>query len=78
MAQLQTAYEYAEIELEDGEVMCPECKGHSYKECFWYCSRCYGAGKLDWIDMIVGKEEPYASSSKSSTSSSVRKKKRRI
>jgi len=78
MAQLQTAYEYAEINLKDGEVICPECKGHSYNDYSRYCHRCFGAGKLDWIDMIVGKEHPYGSSSKSSTRSCSINQKRRI
>ena len=78
MANVQIAYEYAEIELEDGEVICPECKGHTYNNIFRYCHKCFGDGKLDWIDMIVGKDNPQGSSSKSSTCSRSANKKRRI
>ena len=78
MANVQIAYEYAEIDLEGGEVICPECKGHSYHNCFRYCPKCFGAGKLDWIEMIIGKDEPQVSSSKSSMTSSSTTKKRRI
>ena len=87
MANVQIAYEYAEIELEDGEVICPECKGDGVVRAWNVaytsmrtvtCLRCFGTKKLDWIDMIVGKDEPQVSSSKSSQSSSSTNKKRRI
>lgn len=75
MAQLQTTYEYAEIELEDGEVICPKCKGHSPDYYSRYCNRCFGVGKLDWIEMIIGKEYPPNASS-SMRSHSINKKRR--
>jgi len=82
MADVQIAYEYAEIELEDGEVICPECKGFGVVKAWMRtitCLRCFGTKKLDWIEMIVGKEgDLYESSSFSSQRSSSITKKRRI
>jgi hypothetical protein len=53
-----------EIELKDGEQICSECKGKgSVREVndggfiirHSKCEKCHGYGKLDWIEMIVGK-----------------------
>jgi len=47
--------------LKEGEIICPKCEG---KGCFSVpgepellkaCSKCLGAGILDWIEAIVGK-----------------------
>jgi len=53
-------------QLQEGEQLCPKCKGFSW----WWeetavpdmkhqvcCDRCKGYGKLDWIEMIVGKRD---------------------
>ena len=68
-----------EIELLDGESVCPKCKGQGetynhhtrYGVKYRICDRCWGARKLDWIEMAMGKPEPrFESSSSSSVSSS--------
>ena len=52
--------------LKEGEVICPECTGTGRltkitKEekliisQYPRCSKCLGFGKLDWIEMVVGK-----------------------
>jgi len=58
------------IKLEDGEIICSQCHGTgkpnnnkiNYKDPFLRvpkdCDKCYGSGKLDWIENIVGKEKP--------------------
>ncbi len=53
--------------LNPGDVICYECKGEGlYKPIpsdiyngYWkmQCDVCHGAGKLDWIENIVGKGE---------------------
>ena len=79
MANIQSIEEYEienphGIELSDGEVICPKCKGTSTRfgeglDAFSSCDRCWGEGKLDWIDLIMGKEQPFALSGMSSSSS---------
>jgi len=56
------------MELEPGEVKCDQCKGtghpnnneidydQKYVTYPWVCDKCNGAGKLDWIENIVGKQ----------------------
>lgn len=45
-------------DLNDGEVICSHCKG-TRKEypspITRKCSKCFGEGKLDWIENIIGK-----------------------
>lgn len=68
-----------EIELLEGEEICPKCKGkgetynhHTDWAVKWRtCDRCWGAGKLDWIEMAMGKPLPQYYGSSSSCSSSV-------
>jgi RecJ-like exonuclease len=52
------------IKVESHEFICPECKGKGKLE-EWSvgkftvepeCGTCYGAGKLDWIEKIMGKK----------------------
>ena len=62
------------IELSDGEVMCPKCEGRStvYGQgtgMYNSCDRCWGSGKLDWIELVMGKELPFALSGMSASSS---------
>lgn len=48
--------------LKEGEVICPKCNGegkiygvdYSYK----MCSKCWGVGKLDWIELAMGRKRP--------------------
>lgn len=59
------------IELKDGEVVCPKCNGNTLNNDpyydskdyeTWYCDKCNGTGKLDWVENIVGKKpDPYES-----------------
>lgn len=52
------------VEINEGEVICYKCKGSgklipdSYNLYTSYpreCDKCFGCGKLDWIENIVGK-----------------------
>ena len=46
------------MKLEKGEIICSTCKGsgtHTINEKFT-CQRCYGKGKVDWIENIIGKK----------------------
>jgi len=40
--------------LEKDEVLCDQCNGQKN---FGFCSKCFGVGKLTWIENILGKEE---------------------
>jgi len=58
--------------INPGEVLCDKCSGDGWikrenknennSQFFDYlniiCDKCYGVGKLDWIEIIVGKEKP--------------------
>lgn len=60
------------IKLEKGEMICPECNGSGISEYVQeinienyqtitgktFCEKCFGTGKLDWIENLVGKENP--------------------
>jgi hypothetical protein len=53
-----------EKDLKPGEFLCPMCHGNKsmcYMEKGFYhpviCTRCDGEGKLDWIEMVVGKKK---------------------
>jgi DnaJ-class molecular chaperone len=56
------------IELENGEVFCSKCKGRGLvpnrgrrfpspmtAAKYLTCDKCFGDGKLDWIERITGK-----------------------
>jgi DnaJ-class molecular chaperone len=50
--------------LESGEILCPKCNGTGAVDGNFHspapvCDRCWGAGKLDWIDLIMGKPNPH-------------------
>lgn len=61
------------IELDCGQVVCPSCNGSCLGEweqpAYSSCERCWGSGKLDWIELAMGKERPCALSGYSSSSS---------
>jgi len=72
-------------DLQMGEVICGKCNGRRriatdkpkwwvirFKEVEDLCPKCFGDGKLDWIENVIGKKKPYygGSSSGSSVSSS--------
>ena len=47
--------------LNEGEVYCPSCDGHGErfprtKIGIRRCRRCRATGKLDWIEVVVGKK----------------------
>lgn len=44
---------------EDGKTICPDCKGAPTSVII--CPTCLGAGKLDWIEVIRGKESFFKS-----------------
>lgn len=49
------------IKLEEGEVICDSCYGDTpknYNDSITVCTKCWGTGKLDWIDICVGKKTP--------------------
>ena len=59
------------MKLKPGEIKCDKCKGTGYDltipkqeyETGYYqkhypCSKCWGKGKLDWIENVVGKRNP--------------------
>lgn len=51
------------MKLNKGEVLCPKCNGMGgisvNEELARECPRCYGARKLDWIELCIGKQNPY-------------------
>ena len=51
-------------ELKEGEEACPVCKGKGYTcdkddkyDNTRTCWKCWGHGKLDWIELVVGKRD---------------------
>jgi DnaJ-class molecular chaperone len=49
---------YSETILKEGEYFCPDCEGagtETKKKYAVFCKRCLGQGKLDWIELIMGK-----------------------
>jgi hypothetical protein len=50
--------------LNGGDIICPKCEGHGFvdhqynEEWETQCDKCWGAGKLDWIERIMGKAPP--------------------
>jgi hypothetical protein len=60
--------------LEGDYVVCSKCDGTGDSDSYPgnICHKCWGEGKLDWIENIMGKENPFnESSSTSSVSSSI-------
>lgn len=50
------------IELKEGEVLCDRCLGEPFLcklDSVGICSKCWGTGKLDWIESCTGKQTPY-------------------
>jgi hypothetical protein len=49
-----------DIELKEGEVICDNCHGvtKQYGESLTVCKKCWGTGKLDWVDLCFGKKNP--------------------
>ena len=49
------------MNLNPGEVICDKCNGEIFigdESNTEICSKCLGAGKVDWIENIVGKMYP--------------------
>ena len=50
------------INLKEGEAICPECNGigggfsKKFEKLWLNCGKCGGDGKLDWVEMILGKK----------------------
>lgn len=52
------------IRLGPGEYFCPKCKGKGKiklknQKTSLQCSKCYGYGKLDWVEKVMGKKLPH-------------------
>jgi hypothetical protein len=49
--------------LNPGDVICPKCRGSGWltgkNDWEYTCNKCWGAGKLDWIERIMGKPSPH-------------------
>jgi hypothetical protein len=45
------------VELKEGELICLECDGVGFDD--YTCPKCHGHGKLDWVEMIVGKNDGF-------------------
>jgi len=41
-------------ELKDYEYVCEECNGAGFWQEKGICNKCYGKGKYDWIEKIIG------------------------
>ena len=65
-----------ESDLQEGEVICNRCNGRRvirtdkpsswrvlFKEVEEVCPKCWGEGKLDWVENVVGKPRPFRGSS---------------
>ena len=53
------------MKLDLGEVQCDKCSGKGYSnkgKIGVTCPKCYGLGKLDWIDNIKGSNETFKNS----------------
>ena len=51
------------MKLEEWEVVCYRCNGKTSTLLDKYgkritCPKCYGEGKLDWIENVIGKRKP--------------------
>ena len=46
------------MELEEHEIICPDCKGTGDSQAYQLCETCYGKGKLDWVEQVTGREPP--------------------
>jgi DnaJ-class molecular chaperone len=49
--------------LKEGEIICPKCNGtggiddgYSDEDSIKTCGKCFGDGKLDWIEAAMGKQ----------------------
>lgn len=45
------------MELKESEIICDKCKGSGNSISHHLCSKCWGDGKMDWIENIVGKKQ---------------------
>lgn len=50
------------MDLEPGEVICTECEGKGFYKTndpviYLECQKCFGYGKLNWIENITGKKD---------------------
>jgi len=53
------------LKLEESEIICDKCEGRGFFDNRILCPKCLGAGKVDWIDNVMGKKplDRYSSSS---------------
>lgn len=82
------------VDLKPGEMICSECKGKRFitkvyippnqfgkpkeKTDINTCPKCYGAGKVDWVENIVGKKQDFIPMDGTSACSPVSFNKKRI
>jgi len=72
--------EKQELILEEGEIICDRCNGTgdagdnkfpgAWRSWEPTCNKCWGTGKLNWIENVFGKEFPYTMNGSSGTSGS--------
>lgn len=69
---MKEAYNYhlkKHIVLSEGEKVCPKCKGKGripknngfftkHLDPSLICDKCFGDGKIDWIEQVTGKQHP--------------------
>ncbi|MHA1816275.1 MAG: hypothetical protein ACTSX1_09735 [Candidatus Heimdallarchaeaceae archaeon] len=67
---------YINVCLVPGDIICPKCGGKGIypvelDDIRERCDKCWREGKLDWIEVAMGKPDPYAGLSTSCSSSSI-------
>jgi len=51
------------MKLGPGEMICPKCDGEPvFKKdgAMAVCGKCWGSGKLDFVENVVGKKKPFS------------------
>jgi len=56
--------------LNEGEVVCDRCDGTGTIEHNWWCPKCKGKGKIDWVTNAMGNIKPFEFSASSTSISS--------
>jgi len=67
MTKILNSYYNKYIYIEEGEEVCPKCKGQgrvlksgkilaSSAQMYLRCNICSGDGKIDWVEKVIGKK----------------------